>query len=176
MRAKSTAVWIAAACCFLAAAPPAIAQSTRTWQLSAGYSALRVPNDNVTFAAGWAIGSSVLLNRWLSLAVDVDGQLSTIPSFGTDIRLTSHAVAAGARASGRLGPFTEFGEMLVGNVRSTGTLFATTDTTNHVMFQPGIGLDYPVSFKWAVRGELDARWLQTGQQIRGVVGLVYRLH
>jgi hypothetical protein len=177
MRAKSTArrraAAIASALLFFAAVPSARAQPVHTWQASAGYSALRVPNDNVNFTAGWDASTSVLLTRWLSIVADVDGHSSKIPSFGTDITLTSHGFSAGARASAKLGAFTEFGQVLVGGVRSTGTVFATADTTSHFIFQPGIGLDYPLSPRWAARAELDARWLATGQQIRGVAALVY---
>lgn len=176
MRAKLRAVAIVSASLSFSGAHPAAAQTPRPWQVSAGYSFMRVPNENLNFTVGWDVGTSVLLWRWLSIAADVDGHVSTIPSLGSDIKLTSHGFTAGARASARLGAFTEFGEALVGTVRSTGTLFGTTETTSHAVLQTGVGLDYPVSSRWAVRGELAARWLTTGHELRGVVGLVYNIH
>ena len=128
--------------------------------------------DKVTFPAGWAVSAAAPLTRWLSVAADVDGQYKTIPSFGSDVRLTSHAVTAGLRASARLGRFTEFGQVLGGIVQSTGTAFGATAARVFASVQPGLGLDYPLSANWAVRGEIDVRFISTGQEFRVAAGIL----
>jgi hypothetical protein len=156
----------------VAAAQPA--QAPARWEVSAGYTFMRESDitDTINFPAGWVAGAAVRVNHWLSIAADVDGQYKTIPSFGSDLYLTSHALTAGLRASARLGRFTEFGQVLGGIVQSTGTAFGATDTTTRAAVQPGLGLDYPLSANWAVRGELDVRFISTGQEIRAAAGIV----
>ncbi|HEY2151655.1 MAG TPA: outer membrane beta-barrel protein [Vicinamibacterales bacterium] len=161
----------------LLAAPAARAQGTQEsprWQLSGGYSFM-IESDvtgKETFPAGWNVSGAVRLTSWLSIAADADGHYKTIPTFGSDIRLTSHALTGGLRASARLGKLTEFGQLLAGVVQSTGTAFGSSDTTRHTVIQPGLGFDYPSGARWAVRGELDVRFLSTGQEIRIVAGVV----
>jgi hypothetical protein len=149
------------------------AQSPARWQVFAGYAPLNDVTDRVSYPAGWVVSVAGHLKAWLSVAGDVDGQYDTIPSIGSDFHLASHTVTVGPRASARLGRFVEFGQVLAGVIQSTNTVFGSTETTRHAVVQPGVGLDYPLSRKWAVRGELDARFINTGQEIRVVAGLVY---
>jgi hypothetical protein len=139
----------------------------------AGYAALNDVTDRVTYPAGWVVGVAGHLKGWLSLAGDVDGQYDTIPSIGSDFHLASHTVTGGPRASARLGRLVEFGQVLAGVIQSTNSVFGSTETTRHAVLQPGVGLDFPLSGKWAVRGELDVRFIDTGQEIRVAAGLVY---
>jgi hypothetical protein len=148
-------------------APPA-----PQWQAFAGYAWLDDVTDKVTFPAGWALGVAGRLNTWLSVAGDSDGQYETIPSIGSSVQLTSRTVTGGPRVSARLGRFVEFGQVLGGVVWSTGTLFGSTETTRHAVLQPGVGLDYPLSRRWAVRGEIDVRFLVTGHELRVAAGIV----
>jgi hypothetical protein len=110
------------------------------------------------------------------VAVDIDGQYKTIAAIGSDVNLSSHAVTGGARASARLGRFVEFGQVLAGVVQSTGTLFGATETTRHAVLQPGAGLDYPLNERWAIRGELDVRFIVTGHELRVATGIVRAFH
>ena len=152
----------------------ASAQEPARWQVFAGYASLTESDitDKLTFPAGWAVSAAARLNRWLSVAGDIDGQYKTIPFIGSDIHLTSHAVTGGVRASARIGRFVEFGQVLGGIVQSTGTAFGATDTTTYAAVQPGLGLDYPLGGKWAIRGELDVRFISTGQEVRVATGIV----
>jgi hypothetical protein len=151
------------------------APSPRRWQVSAGYTFMRESDitDKIDFPAGWFVGAAARVNCWLSVVGDVDGQYKTIPFVGNDTHLTSHAVTGGLRASARLGRFVEFGQVLGGIVQSTGTAFGTTETTTHATVQPGLGLDYQLGGKWAIRGELDVRFISTGQEIRVATGIVH---
>jgi hypothetical protein len=168
------AVRIVAGALLISAVPRlTTAQEPKRWQVSAGYSFMHDAADTLDFPAGWSVGVAGRLNRWLSFAGDVDSHYKTVPSIGSDVRLASHAFTFGGRASAKLGAFTEFGQVLVGVLHTTGTLFGFTDTETRVALQPGIGLDYPFKARWAVRGELDARFINTGQELRVVTGLVY---
>jgi opacity protein-like surface antigen len=87
----------------------------------------------------------------------------------------------GARASARIGPFVEFGQILVGVVHASGSAFGTTMSSTHLGAQVGGGLDYPVTGRLSVRGEVDFRrsrgenGADTARELRGVAGVVYRL-
>ncbi len=155
-----------------AAAHTSAAQSPERWQAFAGYAPMNDITDRVTFPRGWVVSAAGHVNRWLSLAVDVDGQYKTIASIGSDVHLSSHAITGGLRASAPLGRFVEFGQVLLGVVQSTGTLFGSTETTRHLGLQPGAGLDYPLGEHWAIRGELDLRFLATGREFRVATGIV----
>jgi outer membrane protein with beta-barrel domain len=148
------------------------AQELARWHAFAGYSTINDITDQEAFPLGWVVGASGHLNRWLSVVVDVDGQYKTIPSIDTDIRLTSHAITGGPRVQARLGRFIEFGQVLVGVVRAENTLFGFTGTDTHAVLQAGVGLDYPMNGKWAIRGELDVRSISTNQEIRVATGIV----
>ena len=88
---------------------PTIAQAGE-WEAWAGYSWLRDTTDRVTFPAGWTLGGGRSLTSWLSVVGELDGQRKTIPSIGSNIVLTSNGFTIGARASARVGPFTEFAQ------------------------------------------------------------------
>jgi hypothetical protein len=128
--------------------------------------------DHLTFPLGWFIGAAAHLNPWLSAAIDVDGQYKTIRFIDSDIHLASHALTAGARASGRLGALVEFAQLLGGGIQSRGTLFGSTQTTWHGVLQPGIGVDYPLDERWAIRAQLDMRFMSSGHELRAATGVV----
>ena len=96
------------------------------------------------------------------------------PRSEATFNLSANALMVGGRASAKLGDFTEFGQVLVGRLRTEGTEFGSTDTNTRWAVQPGAGLDYPLNRKLALRGELDLRFIDTGQELRVVAGAVYR--
>jgi hypothetical protein len=152
---------------------PAPAQAGE-WEAWGGYSSMRDTTDRVTFPTGWDAGALRSLTTWLSVVGELDGQRKSIPSFASNIVLTSRALTLGARASARLGRVTEFAQVCGGVLRSDGDAFGQTSTSTSYIVQPGLGLDYPLGRRWAARIEADVRWIDTGQQLRGVVALVYR--
>ena len=86
----------------------------------------------------------------------------------------------GLRASARLGRLTEFGQILAGVVRTSGSAFGSTTSGQSLGIQPGVGIDYPLTRAWAARAELDVRLIATqpdttngGYQYRFVAALVY---
>jgi hypothetical protein len=137
---------------------------------------MRDLTDHVTFKRGWMAGTSVFLNPWLSFAVEIDHQTATTPAFdGGTFSFASRSALAGFRATGRLGVLTEFGQVLIGRVDSSGTIFDQRDKTRHVAIQPGLGVDLAIRGRWSARGEVDARFLDSGREARLVAALVYRI-
>src|SRR4051794_11063053 len=112
------------------------AVSAQTWEAWAGYSMLRETKDQITFPAGWTFGAARIVNTWLAVVVDVDGQRKTIPSIGSDIVLTSHSFLAGARASRALGRFTESAQVCAGVLRAGGDAFGASSRSTSFAIQP----------------------------------------
>lgn len=169
---KSTGYVLLVVLLGLAVARTSAAQAVERRQIFAGYTSMSDVTDHVTFPFGWFAGAAAHLNPWLSVVADIDGQYKTITFIDTDIHLTSYSATAGARASAPLGRFVEFGQVLAGVIVSRGTLFGSTATTKHAVIQPGVGMDYPLNHRWAIRGELDMRFLSSGHELRAATGLV----
>lgn len=162
---------------------PHAASAQPSVEISGGYSLARDPRDEVTLPAGWVAGAAISVTGWLAAVADVSGQYTTIPLLGSDARLSVHTVMGGARASARIGRLTEFGQLLVGIVRASGSAFGSTNVNHSLGIQPGIGVDYPVTRRVSARAELDVRLIRnqpntnnSGYQDRFVAGLAYRVH
>jgi hypothetical protein len=153
------------------------------FELSGGYAIARDARDEVTLPAGWVAGAARHFTPLLSIVADVSGQYKTIPLLNTDARLSVHTVMGGLRAGSRIGRLTEFGQVLVGVVRTSGSAFGATMTGRSVGVQPGVGVDYPLTDRIAARAELDVRLIRRqadatngGLQYRFVAALVRRFH
>jgi hypothetical protein len=151
-------------------------------EVSGGYSLAHDSRDIVLLPAGWAAGAAVAITPIFSAVADVSGQYATITLVDADVKLSVLTAMGGVRASGRLGAFTEFGQILFGVVRTTGSAFGSTATARSFGIQPGVGLDYPLARRWAARGELDIRVIgdqpnanNSGYELRFVAGLVYHV-
>lgn len=157
-----------------ATASPAFAQQ-HPWEAAAGYTALHDATDHVTYPLGFVVSGALPLTTWVSAVAEIDHHKKTEDLFGgNEAKLTSTGVLAGVRASSTRGGFTEFAQVLAGGVSFAGTVFGTTGTARHFALEPGIGVDVAVFGPWAVRGEVDARWLSHGNEVRYVVALVFR--
>src|SRR5204863_8905245 len=132
-------------------------------------------------AAGWMAGASVALTDWLAAVVDAGGSYKTISSFGSEVHVSVHTVMGGVRASAGVGKVTEFGQVLVGIVRGSGTAFGFASTSHAFGLQPGIGFEIPLNQTFAGRAELDVRFIHSqpngnnaAYEYRFVAGIVYR--
>jgi len=158
---------------------PATAQTR--FDVSGGYALAHDARDQVTLPAGWAAGAAIGLTPAFAAVVDVSGQYKTVALLNADARLTIHTVMAGVRGSARLGRLTEFGQVAAGVVRTSGSAFGATTTVHAIGIQPGAGVDYPLTPRWAARAELDVRLIlaqqdaqNAGTQLRFAACLVYR--
>src|SRR4051812_41605947 len=158
----------------------AVAQPRSEWW--AGYSVARDPRDDVTLPVGWVAGAAIDLTPGLSLVADVSGHYKTVPLVTADARLSTLAIMGGLRGSARVGRLREFGQVVAGLVRSSGSAFGLTTTGQSLAVQPGAGVDYPVTTRWAVRAEIDVRLMRSqpdavngGYQYRFATVLAYRL-
>ena len=160
---------------------PRHALAQTPFEVSGGYSLAHDSRDQVTLPAGWIAGAAIGLTPAFAAVADVSGQYKTVALLNADARLSVHTVLGGIRASARLGRLTEFGQILAGVVRTSGSAFGSTTTMLAIGVQPGAGVDYPLTPRWAARAELDVRLIaaqqdaQTGgTQLRFAACLVYR--
>lgn len=157
------------------------AAAQTTYELSGGYSMARDPRDDVTLPAGWTAGAGIGLTRTLSAVADVSAQYKTVPFADASARLSVVTAMGGARAAARIGPLTEFAQVLAGVVRASGSAFGATSVDTSFAVQPGAGIDYPLRGAFALRAQLDVRFIRSqtnatnaGYQVRFAAGVVYR--
>src|SRR4051812_23913995 len=109
---------------FCLLASPAAAQTAV--EVSGGYALAHDSRDIVLLPIGWAAGAAVGLTPVFSVVADFSGQYATIPLVDAQVDLSVHTLMGGVRASGRIGVFTEFGQLLVGVVRASGSAFGSS--------------------------------------------------
>ena len=160
---------------------PRQAAAQKPFEISGGYAPAHDARDEVTLAAGWMAGAALDLTPAFSVVADVSGQYKTIALFTGDARLGILSAMGGMRAAARVGPLTEFGQVLAGVVRTSGSAFGSSTTGISFSAQPGVGIDYPQTGRWGARAQLDVRLLtaqtdgqNSGWQYRFVAALVYR--
>jgi hypothetical protein len=158
------------------------AAQERGVEVFGGYTFVHDAKNDISLPSGWIGGGSLQLFDWLTAVADVSGSYRTEDLFGAQVRMRAYGVFGGGRLSARLGRVTEFAQLLAGVVRGSGTAFGFTDTTNAFALQPGIGIDYPVTRRFAGRGQLDVRFIrnqpngnEAGYEYRFSAALVYRI-
>jgi hypothetical protein len=157
------------------------ASAQAPFEISGGYSLARDPRDAVTLPSGWVAGAAIGVTPALSVVGDFSGQYKTIPLLNANARLSAHTVMGGVRVSASVGRLTEFAQILAGVVRTSGSAFGATSSSESPGIQPGVGLDYPLARAWVARAELDVRLIRSqpdatngGYQYRFAAALVYR--
>ncbi|MFI5179692.1 MAG: outer membrane beta-barrel protein [Vicinamibacterales bacterium] len=192
MRPTGTTIVSALVAMMALGAPRASEAQTRPpLEVYAGYSYLNDPTNSVVAATagdnslrvGWMAGTAVPLSGWLSVVAEAGGNYRTLPTIDSDVRLSVLSFMAGGRASARIGPLTEFGQVLVGAVRGRGSEFGVSVSNTGFALQPGAGLDWPFGHRLAARLELDFRTINASgdgrdraHQIRAIAALVYLVH
>jgi hypothetical protein len=159
---------------------PATAQTARPLELSAAYVYVRESSIDVTFPAGWAVGVAKGVNGWLSIAAAYDDSWNTTSTVAGDLRLGVRTLMAGPRASARLGRATQFGQLLFGAGRQSGSAFGITESSTYFSALVGAGIDYPLSRHVSLRAELDYRLVglrhaERARQVRGLTGVAVTL-
>ena len=153
------------------------AQVPRPLEVSAAYVYVRDTTVDITFPAGWNVGVSKGVTNWLSVAAAYDDSRKTVPTVAGDLGLGVRTIMVGGEASARLGRATEFGQVLVGVVRASGTAFGISEASTHACVEAGAGIDYPIAGRVALRVELDYRVFfghgaDLGRQVRALTGIV----
>jgi opacity protein-like surface antigen len=163
------------------ACAPASAQ-TRSIEIFGGYSLVDDTKAETVLPAGWSAGAALTLTPWFAAVGDTAGHYTTVQTFDANVRLTTHAVMGGGRAFARVGRLTEFAQILAGVVRGSGSVFGATETNTVFAYQPGAGVDYPLTDRLAARAQLDVRvvrnnsgGIEGGPTFRFCASLVYRI-
>jgi hypothetical protein len=138
----------------------------------AGYSFLRSGEANLN---GWEIAASFPFRGSLRLVADLSGHYGSF----ADVDLKNITFLAGARLpwreDRRLRPFAD---LLVGGSRSTSTFDVISSSTTAWGGAAGVGADYGLSGRWAVRGQAHLHLLHSGggwdADPRLSAGLAYR--
>jgi len=171
----------AAAVVLLAAAARADAQ-TRSLEVFGGYSWLYDAKSDTPLPAGWSAGAALTLTPWFATVGDAAGHYTSVETFDSEVRLTTHAVMGGGRVFARVGRLTEFAQLVAGALRATGTVFGSTETNTVFAYQPGVGVDYALTDRVAGRAQLDVRvvrdnsgGIEGGREFRVCASLVYRI-
>jgi len=137
----------------------ALAQTTRAWEIAGGYQSVDNPQDRVTLL-GWTAGAAVRLMPWLSAVGETGAARRTV----FEIELRQFALLGGARAAARIGPFTEFVQLVAGVSRSGSTVLGESrNEGNAFALQPGAGVDVPLGGAFAARFQIDRRSLFGGE-------------
>ena len=159
-------LWIAAA--VIAIVPrPAFAQVPRV-EATAGASVVRDPKNTVNLR-GWWVEGAMRLRPGISLVGEADAAYFTQLYYAGDFevdrqRLSVVSAMGGIRLSTRIWKLREFGQVLVGRLTSSGTDLSLVEQTPHFTAQPGLGLDFPLASRVALRVELDARYISKDQR------------
>jgi hypothetical protein len=168
----------------LVAAVPAraAAQTASRVELFGGYALAYDPKNDASLPAGWVAGAAVGINGWFSAVADAGGNHKRMDAFGADIRLSTHTIMGGVRASGRIARLTESAQLLAGAIRSSGTAFGIAETATAFAVQPGVAIDCPLAARVGFRAQLDARFIRSkpdgnegGYQLRLAAQIAYRL-
>jgi hypothetical protein len=142
-----------------AAAQSAMTTTSPSYELSAGYQFLHLPDQSFPF--GLAIDGAMHRGR-LGLIAEGGWSLHSEDEDGFDLTTNMWHIGAGARFSGfgprRLWPY---GQVLVGAaIAHTSVEFAgvdESDTETSFMVQPGVGFTFVAGDGWGIFGQVDYR-------------------
>ncbi|HYM24832.1 MAG TPA: hypothetical protein VEU08_16565 [Vicinamibacterales bacterium] len=134
------------------------AQPVRSWELAGGYTRAN-DSPNLVTLNGWLADGGVRITPWLAAIVEASDVRTTI----VDVTLRTASVVAGPRAAARIGPFVEFVQLTSGWGQFRSTVFDETTSDNHLLLQPGGGLDVPFKSRFAARFQVDRRMILGGE-------------
>jgi hypothetical protein len=138
---------------------PAATTDTPTYELSAGYQFLHLPDQNFPF--GLAIDGARHFGR-IGLVGEVGWSRDSEDELGVDLTTNMFHFAAGPRwtgfGSGRAWPYAQ---VLVGAAVAHASLDIDdedeSDTETAFMIQPGVGVTFVAGDGWGVFGQFDYR-------------------
>ena len=151
-----------AAILFITLPAAAAAQSSGRLELFGGYAIVRDANNDVVLPLGWLAGGALPLTDAIAIVAEGGSSEKRMDAFGADLRLRTWTAMGGARASARVGPFTESAQLLAGLSTSSATAFGVTNTSRALAVPPGVSIDVPLGGRAAFRAQLDIRFIRSG--------------
>ena len=156
-------IWLQACVCTLVLLTPGsvAAQGPRPVNVAVGFAGISDPyTDNLT--PGWSASGAMRLHRVhrvlrkTSVVVDAGGSYGDT---GDRANVRVHAVMAGMRLAREreAARFWPFAQLLVGGECYCGTTATLGNLFRGVTYQPGAGLDWPLTRSLAVRVQGDVR-------------------
>jgi hypothetical protein len=150
-------------CASNAAAQAPLTTSSPSFELSAGYQFLRLPDMNFPFGLG--IDGAMHFGRF-GLVAEGGWAMHSDEDEVTDLELTTNMwhIAAGPRFTGfNAGRAWPYAQVLVGAAIAHASLDADefeadlSDTETALMVQPGFGLTFVAGDGWGLFGQVDFR-------------------
>jgi len=138
--------------------PLTAAQTPYTFEMSAGYQLLHVPDD--WFPFGLNIDGSRNLNNGWGVVGELGWAHNSDDELGIDISSNVFNLGAGPRWTSRRNPrVMPFGQVLAGLVhaRTSGDLAGVDASDTHFMLQPGVGVTFVRGDGWGIVGAVDYR-------------------
>jgi hypothetical protein len=165
---------------------PAAAQEEPGIEIGGGAAVLRDTKNTVNLR-GWYLEAAAKVRPGVSVVVEGSSTWRTQPLYAGDfevarLTLRVNSVMAGARLSTHVWKAREVAQILAGRLSATGSNASAPDPTPHWVIQPGIGLEFPLMSRLALRIQLDGRFIgadgrgnENGVQFRLASGVVYAL-
>ena len=143
-----------------------------------GYTYLRDVRTDVDFSKGWMVAAGRKVGPVWAV-VQFDNSSADLGLVVGEASVSVRSIMAGVAVGGRIGPFREFLQLVVGQVRGRGVLFGTESSESRFSVQPGVGLDYPITRAIAARLQFDDRLMRgnrawTQVELRVGAAFVYR--
>jgi hypothetical protein len=170
---------------FVVAPRSAAAQEPRI-EVGVGAAVVRDSKNSVNLR-GWSVEAAARIRPGVSIVVEGSSTWRTQSYYAGDfeidrLRLSVNSVMAGARLSAKVWKVREFGQVMAGRLSASGSDASAPQLTPHFVVQPGLGLEFALVSRLALRIEIDARYIgvdhrgnQNGVQFRLASGFAYAL-
>jgi opacity protein-like surface antigen len=159
-----------------AVAAPASAQEQKG-DVAFGYSLIHDSELEETFPMGWAFAANGNLNDMFSVVGEIGGNYKTVDVFGTDFSFRVHSFMGGMRFRNDQGKAVPFAQVVLGLARLNASFLGESESSNEFAIQPGGGVDFRVTDRFAVRVQGDYRiitgedsWNEFRFGVGGVLG------
>jgi hypothetical protein len=148
-------------------AGPVKAQDWPNVSVAGGYAVAHSDDGAGTFPLGWFGAVDATVNNWFSIEGQASGAYQTVslgsfPARPTEFHESDYAFLGGPRFSVRTVPVDVFGQVLWGATNTGNSSAFGNNRVNHLVWQPGVGIDVNLSRRMAVRFEADYRLLPSG--------------
>lgn len=144
-----------------AAQTPSTATAMPTFDLSAGYQFLHVPDQN--FPLGFNIDGARYFTNGLGVVGELGWAHDSDDSFGVDASTNYFNIGVGPRwtgfGRGRMWPYAQVlvGAAIARNSVDVGSGDDISDTDTAFLIQPGVGATFIAGDGWGVFGQVDYR-------------------